>query len=142
MASKSRYALEYLSRDSITVTDVKRAQSDRFWFVVEDPDGNSYEVRYQRQTDNKGKVYLARRTRESGSWKWDTLIDPGLLKNVEFTYYDSQDAAARSSSLDDVKKVNVRLEMESSFGTEGRSMTQADTIYSARYVLRNRATSN
>jgi len=63
------------------------------------------------------------------------------MNDVKFSFYDSQDTKVSNSKRDDIKKVNVFMNMESSTSNSNTGdMTQSATIYSARFVLRNRAT--
>ncbi|MGB1127827.1 MAG: PulJ/GspJ family protein [Opitutales bacterium] len=140
MASEARLALEYISRDLLSAVDVTTSNGRRMTITVELPDESTYDVDYHTRLLN-GEYYLRRRVFSGGSWSsWETILAADLIKDVKFFYYDSKDVQVNKKKMDDIKKINVRLEMETSFSTGFGDITQSDTIYSARFVLRNRAT--
>ena len=140
LASEARLALEYISRDLLSAVDVKTSNERRMRITVELPDESTYDVDYHTRSLN-GEYYLRRRVLSGGSWtSWETILEADLIKDVRFFYYDSKDFRVNRKKMDDIKKINVRLEMESDFSTGHRTIEQSDTIYSARFVLRNRAT--
>ncbi len=141
LATEARSALDTISRDLVSAVDMTTANSRRLRFFVERPDDSTYQVDYQtRKTNNE--YYLRRRDNSSGSWSsWKTLLEKDVMNDVRFSFYNSQDVKVNNSKRDDIKKVNVFMDMESSTSNSNTGdMTQSATIYSARFVLRNRAT--
>lgn len=140
LASEARLALAYISRDLLSAVDITTAYGRRMQITVELPDESTYDVVYHTRRHN-GEYYLRRRVNTNGTWtSWETVLDKNLIEDVQFFYYDSKDESVNNQKMDDIKKINVRLDMETDFSTGYGKQTQSDTIYSARFVLRNRAT--
>lgn len=140
IASEARLALGYISRDLLSAVDITTSNGRRMRITVELPDESTYDVDYHTRRED-AEYYLRRRVYSNGSWStWETVLEKELISDVRFFYYDSEDKQVDKKKMDDIKKINVRLEMESDFSTGFGKQTQSDTIYSARFVLRNRAT--
>lgn len=145
LASEARLALSYISRDLLSAVDIKISDPRHMRISVEQPDESAYDVEYHVNEDDDD-FYLRRRTltmnaQGAQSWTaWETVLTKDQIKDVRFFYYDSEDKLVNKSKIDDIKKVNVSFDMES-YTTSGlNTQKQSDTIYSARFVLRNRAT--
>ena len=126
MASQSRYCIDCLGRDIVSAVDLTKAGKTDITVVVEDPDGNQALITYQFDAANRVV------TRQAGGAKRILIRH---VESMDFTCFDSKDTP--TTNLIDIKKIEVLLKLRDSVGTQQKKME----YQSARFVLRNRATS-
>jgi hypothetical protein len=128
MNAQTRLSMDYLSKDAIATVSVLTAQDNLLIVVVEAPDETTHVVTY-RVEGTSGTF-----TRQVGTSPKMTLVS-GVTEG-RFFFFDSRHA--ETSNIIDIKNISLELKTARSVA----SQTQNHSRISARYVLRNRATSS
>jgi hypothetical protein len=127
MTSESRQCIDWLGRDLISTVDLTKAGKTEITVTVEDPDGKQEAITYQFDAANH---YV---TRQVGAGAKRILVRN--VESMNFTCFDSKDSA--TTNLIDIKKIEVLMKLRDYVGTQKKKLE----YQSARFVLRNRATS-